>query len=290
METITFGDKRLYLNRRLKQQGCKYNNIAYIVHTSGTTRIGDIGLSVKVPHAAVCSNVEQIKYVKLIINRRTRMGLKSCVGILQTPPTFDPFFIELLMPMALENSTLVIPATRNLGSAIKDAKISFLSMTPSAFFHLLDSEEQACVLSGNSSVRDLILGGEAFPNLRGMLSPGIRVWNIYGVTECSVWASMHLVNIDEWPVPIGEFFGDVKFQFQNDELFISKRNCIVENSPTEMHPTGDVFDTTQNGLVFKGRKDDMIKRFGRRIFLSEIEMVICSHPLIKHCKYFFTYF
>ncbi|KAJ3090903.1 hypothetical protein HK102_002288 [Quaeritorhiza haematococci] len=71
-------------------------------------------------------------------------------------------------------------------------------MTPSLFMRF-NLEQRNEILGGKVGfVTDIVLGGEPFPT--SLLSPAeesssrhVRLWNIYGTTECSVWATLHLV-------------------------------------------------------------------------------------------------
>ncbi len=68
-------------------------------------------------------------------------------------------------------------------------------MTPSLFYSFGEESVRELVLSKETSLRVLILGGESFPPLsliRRWRHPEnrTRIFNIYGVTELSCWATI----------------------------------------------------------------------------------------------------
>lgn len=59
------------------------------------------------------------------------------------------------------------------------------------------------------------------------------------------------------------------------------RVCVIndeeETSPENMRFTGDLVKLTGDGIMYyRGRKDDMVKRNGKRFHLQEIEKVTHS--------------
>ena len=68
---------------------------------------------------------------------------------------------------------------------LEENSVTFSQMTPSLLKSL-----------GNDiphSVKHLLLGGEAFPDLQFPVRTNLKIYNIYGLTEMSVWQS--LVNV-----------------------------------------------------------------------------------------------
>lgn len=172
----------------------------YVMRTSGTTSIG--GKPVTVPLSNFLDNLNAIS---LSLEHR-RM-----VGILISPFTFDPSLVELFLPLRCKYGKLIIPpesmirAPDLLYDTIIAYKVSVLMMTPTLWMRFSTNQRSSLVL--NSSIVHLVLGGEPFPlrflkELRDVLrNVGAcrftRLWNIYGTTECSVWASLY-----EIPAPV----------------------------------------------------------------------------------------
>ena len=70
-----------------------------------------------------------------------------------------------------------------------------------------------------TSLRILTLGGESFPNLDSELYPcleNVRVYNIYGITEVSCWASINLVT-DRDDSSLGIPLSDTIFEVRNQD-------------------------------------------------------------------------
>lgn len=91
----------------------------------------------------------------------------------------------------------------------------------------------------NTSLRILTFGGEPFPNLDSAVYPcleNIDVYNIYGITEVSCWASINLV-VDRRDLSLGVPLSETIFEVRDEdgnvindgvgELFIglSTTNC-----------------------------------------------------------------
>ena len=162
------------------------------------------------------------------------------------------------------------------------------------------------ILSSNSSLRVLVLGGEAFPTKHSLAqwwSPAshCRIFNIYGTTEVSCWATLHEVQRQEidgsstnQPIPLGSALDETEQSVRDidtglevsqgvGELFIgsASRCCVVndETEPPALRTTGDLVErtvTTQGDvrLVWLSRKDRRIKRFGQWVNLDVTSSLI----------------
>ncbi|RKP27367.1 quinon protein alcohol dehydrogenase-like superfamily [Syncephalis pseudoplumigaleata] len=122
---------------------------------------------------------------------------------------------------------VVVPSTIRraphlLAEIVAATEVTLLMMTPSLFMSLEPSFVEQVLRGVATSVADIVLGGEAFPTgwlaarsdhadtkqkrkrmRMGRSGPGDvhapvskpRLWNIYGTTECSVWATLHRVDL-----------------------------------------------------------------------------------------------
>jgi acyl-CoA synthetase len=127
---------------------------------------------------------------------------------LLSAPTFDPSLIEILLPLHTGNTLHIFTNSHILYSptllfeAIMSSRVTHLFLTPSLFCSL-SLHQQSFILSGHTFVSHVILGGEKFPTfiLKYLVDAleckkddkVIDVWNIYGTTECSVWATLFKV-------------------------------------------------------------------------------------------------
>lgn len=162
--------------------------------------------------------------------------------------------------------------------------------TPS-LFRRFDATAREMIISGQTCVRTLVLGGEMFPF--GLLSGAtIDVFNIYGTTENSVWATLWKYDGGEQAL-LGEPLEGTEIelrQLSNNErgdeevfeLWIrgTSRICYLPGDPVDSplisRFTGDLVRKVDGGLVFVGRKDVgiRVKVQGRRVDLVEVAGVI----------------
>lgn len=130
---------------------------------------------------------------------------------------------------------LVIPAQED---TITDASFAFrllqeaysrqitvLQMTPSVFLYSWTVERlKATILSDNTSLRVLLLGGEPFPKLESLLETkhphnSTKIYNIYGITEVSCWASVNEVVTTSLPCHtnyLGQALSQTIFQVRDE--------------------------------------------------------------------------
>jgi amino acid adenylation domain-containing protein len=164
----------------------------------------------------------------------------------------------------------------------------------------------------------IIVAGEACPkvlcNEHFKLLPDVELYNEYGPTEATVWATVYKTNTaeSESNVPIGrpisncqiyildenqnrvpigvsgELFiggkGVAKGYFNNPELtnkyFI--QNTFNPESSQQLYRTGDLCRYRSDGTIgFLGRKDDQVKLRGYRVELGEIQEAIKHNTMIR---------
>ncbi|KAL7749052.1 hypothetical protein RI367_005456 [Sorochytrium milnesiophthora] len=227
--------------------------LAYVAHTSGTTRSDGAGMPVHVPLSSFVAHLQEMR-VALGLNAEDQ-GEKEVevrqVFAFMTPPTFDPHLIEICLPMTAGHKLRVFPDVQTLSAAIADRADSLaptiLSTTPSRLFLALSADVIHRILSGETSVQQLILGGEAFPfdRLDAILPceqwhSAVRVANIYGTTECS-----------------------------------------LRDTGDAIQDMTDRVATGERWLVCGGRYDHQIKRFGCRVQLDHLGHQACSSDLVK---------
>ena len=133
------------------------------------------------------------------------------------------------------------------------------------------------------SVKHLLLGGEAFPDLQFPVRTDLKIYNIYGLTEMSVWQSLVNVlpinNQSITPVPICQEKNllrdtEVKVCADGEIVVFSKtRSCCVDGIWQFEVKTKDLGFKKENGCIYyKGRLDqDVFKIHGRRLSVNEIQ-------------------
>lgn len=151
------------------------------------------------------------------------------------------------------------------------------------------------------------MGGEAFPEPLEISTwqdwenenECKRIFNIYGVTEMSCWATIHEVTKNDLTserIPIGKALDETHCAFnlltqhpENpedcvEELLIasSSRVCYINKSKYKGEidndgffacHTGDLVRKLNGNLYWNGRINDIVKRFGEKIDMNEIERV-----------------
>lgn len=79
---------------------------------------------------------------------------------------------------------------------VYSSQVTIWQITPSVFTHSWTVESlRSSILSNNTSLRAILLGGESFPKLESLLEikhpqNNTKFYNIYGITEMSCWASI----------------------------------------------------------------------------------------------------
>lgn len=158
------------------------------------------------------------------------------------------------------------------------------------------------------SLRFVLFAGEVFPpdklHQLSRLWPDARFFNLYGPTETNVCTYFEIpkpVPVDRQdPYPIGKTCEHLSTQILSlpsgdSELCVSgsavahsywnnaganSNSFFIENGK-KWYKTGDLVKISEEGdLVFKGRKDRMVKKNGFRIELGEIENTLNRHSQI----------
>ncbi|GAA2461949.1 D-alanine--poly(phosphoribitol) ligase [Streptomyces mauvecolor] len=193
-----------------------------------------------------------------------------------------------------------------LAAGIREHRVTVWYSVPS-ILHLLTASG-ALTAEGAASLRYVLFAGEVYPmpQLRGLarlLSDSTALYNLYGPTETNV-CSHHRVRPEdlarEEPAPIGvpisgttltvvDEHGDpVEEPGAHGELIVSG-DCVTpgywrrETEPAaelhraRRHATGDIVSEENGRLVYRGRKDRMVKLSGYRLELGEIEAAVLRH-------------
>ncbi|KAL1509062.1 hypothetical protein ABEB36_003861 [Hypothenemus hampei] len=206
-----------------------------------------------------------------------------------TPLTFDPTLVELLLGLLYGCTLYIVPEDVHLNPTVlhrvlfQIGAITCLQMVPSVFLRWTKQEITKILL--DSSLRILILGGEQFPQeiIEYERKPDMKVFNIYGVTELSCWATIAdlTVHTPRDEIPLGTALDDTYLEISNEnEIYICSytRYCLVNENQKPKSPfkvnSGDVGKLCNGILYFSGRKMRIIKRFGQKLVLHQVENVI----------------
>ncbi|MFD9595830.1 amino acid adenylation domain-containing protein [Kitasatospora sp. NPDC059973] len=286
---------------------------AYVIHTSGSTGRPK---GVVVTHANVAALFDALD---------TAYGSPFDDTFLAvTSVAFDIAVMELLWPLTRGGATVVSPARMvdrldspgddGLPSLVRRFRPTLFQATPSLLSAIASSEEALLSLR---HLRALHVGGEVLPVglARRLVTalPGVRVHNMYGPTEATVWATTHEVTPEEArstaipigrplrhasvrvvgddgsavaPGEVGELWvggpcvaaGYFRLPEQTGERFVEEAGAV----PRRWYRTGDRARTRPDGaLEFVGRFDRQVKISGVRIELDEIESVLSAAPDVR---------
>ncbi|UUM20748.1 non-ribosomal peptide synthetase [Mycoavidus sp. SF9855] len=277
------------------------DHIAYVIYTSGSTGTPK---GVMVAHQSVV-NLTQAQQAYLVPHSSSR--------VLQfTSISFDVSVPEI---MALSHgASLYLPSDNirrdrdSLWNYVEKYAITHAILPPAL---LQDGKG----LPSLNRPLTLILTGEA-PSalLLHNLAQQITVFNAYGPTEITVWASMwhrphdfsskaapigrpiantrfYLLDVHGQPVPVGavgELYiggaGVARGYLNRPELTAERflPDPFNEDKGARMYKTGDLARYLPDGnLEFLGRNDHQIKIRGFRIEPGEVESGLIEHPLVR---------
>lgn len=156
---------------------------SFIALTSGST--GE-PKQVQVPVQCLQPNIEDLTKLFKIT--------PEDVIYFSTPLTFDPSMVEILLACENGASLLVGPnQVEVLFPENKQHSVTVWQTTPSKFFQYPNAHIKNKILSGNSTLKILALGGEPLNGVKRIKEfkhreNTTRIFTLYGVTEMSCWA------------------------------------------------------------------------------------------------------
>ncbi|PFZ10490.1 hypothetical protein COL60_10315 [Bacillus pseudomycoides] len=301
--TMNVKDARENVSNTITYPDVTSSSIAYIMFTSGTTGIPK---GVTITHDNILNLTIEPNIINLDANTR----------ILQTSAhTFDTSTFEVWGSL-LNGAELVILSKKRLmdlkyvQQAIKNHNINTMWLTAPLF--RIAAEQDPQIFKGLSQ---LAVGGDVVNPVcvDKVLDncPGITMFNAYGPTECTTFATYYHIEhkTNGEPIPIGKPLNNVFLYILDDNLSPIKQGEIGElyiggkgvsngyiNRP-ELNPTtfisnpfgpgklyksGDRASEDINGNIhFHGRKDKQVKIRGYRIELSAIESMLESINEVK---------
>ncbi|KAF9421749.1 hypothetical protein HW555_002430 [Spodoptera exigua] len=227
-----------------------------------------------------------------------------------TPLTFDPSMVEILLACMNGASLLVAPdRTDVLFPENKMNSITIWQTTPSKFLQYSNTDIRDKILSQNSTLKILALGGEPFNSIQRIkelkhLDNTTRLFTLYGVTEMSCWACIAELDLSkittDREVPLGHCLSETELIIEDNKdnvntgkiILVSKtRKCVIlnkskgteEQNSLKFLDTGDIGELKSGTVYYRGRRDDIIKRFGHKVNLMNIEAAIMQCPKVKTC-------
>jgi amino acid adenylation domain-containing protein len=274
------------------------DRLAYLIYTSGSTGRPK---GVAVPHLGVLNQI--VAFDDLL----PRSTAEVWAGV--TTLSFDISVLELLLPLARGARLVVFGAAETADPPVLRARliatgVTVLQATPSRWRLLLGAGGVP------ASVRIRLCGGEALDReLAETLAEGAALWNVYGPTETTIWASatrirpgdpielgppignLRITVLDKGmrPVPVG-VVGELHIgglgvaRGYHNRAELTARQFLPDpfgEPGSRLYATGDLARYRSNGrLEFLGRADHQVKLRGYRIELGEIEAALRGHAAV----------
>ncbi len=275
------------------------SDLAALVYTSGSTGT---------PKGVMCSHANMISAAKSVITYLRNTPDDRVLSVL--PLSFGYGLYQALMSVMYGGTLILEPSfayiTKVLDRLVECQATGFtLVPTQIALMLRLKSLNKYDF----SSLRYLTSAGAVLPvnhieMLRELL-PKTRIYSNYGLTECKRVSYLNPKHIDRHPTSVGKPMPNCEVKIVDDhgdeiptgqtgELIIRGPHVMMgywgsqpltdlvfkNHSPNQRWLySGDLFHQDPEGfLYFVGRKDDMIKSGGERIFPKEIEQVMYLLP------------
>ncbi|MEK4044425.1 amino acid adenylation domain-containing protein [Paenibacillus sp. FSL H8-0048] len=277
-------------------------DMAYLLYTSGSTGK---------PKGVAVEHVSLMNFFSGIANRIEFIPEKTILAL--TTISFDIFLVETLLPLTLGLKVVLAGVKKQLDPAslaeiINTEKVDMLQATPSRMQMIIDNHQARASLSRLS---EIMIGGDVFQDklLEEIVQlSGAKVYNMYGPTEATVWATVkelhagerinlgsplsnvkvYILDRNDLVQPIGVAGeiciggeGVARGYFNNPEL---TRERFVPNpfsSKERIYRTGDLGKWLPDGEIeFLGRINNQIKIRGYRIEPGDIEAALFKHSSI----------
>lgn len=275
------------------------DNLAYIIYTSGSTGKPK---GVQIEHRSA---------VNLLHSIRRKPGLTEADTVLAvTTISFDVAVSEIFLPLAVGAKLVVVSSAtaangQELLQVLNTSKATFMHPTPITWRLLLAAGWQ-----GSKNLKMVSTGEALTQDLASQLLPkGKELWNLYGPTEITIWATGYKVKSADHPILIGRPLdnmqtyvldgnqqqvpigvpgelhiggaGLARGYLHRPELTAEKFICH-ETLNTRLYKTGDLVRYLPDGNIeCLGRIDNQVKVRGFRIELGEIESTLNTHPEIQ---------
>lgn len=309
---LAVDNSKKYINVRTDnlQNISKISNLVNVIYTSGTTGKPK---GVMVEHRGVVSLVMNCGYVELS---------SADVFIYLSNPSFDAANFEIWGALT-QGARLLIPAGKSsiepeqMKEFLDISKISVLFVTKTLFDNLFYFDPTMF-----KQLRYILVGGEVLNAkiMADFIAQSERpevVYNVYGPTESTTFATIFRCGSFEGAVPIGKPINTRKLYVLDDEHNLLPTGVAGElyiggagiargylNRPTltlekfidnpflsssdeaktlnKLYQTGDIVRWLPDGNIeYLDRKDSQVKIRGFRIELSEIESVVVENISVE---------
>ncbi|WP_369951865.1 non-ribosomal peptide synthase/polyketide synthase [Ralstonia syzygii] len=291
-------------NPDAKAIGLASHHLAYVMYTSGSTGLPK---GVMVEHRSVMNLWQALEQTVYAEGRHcTRVALNAAIS-------FDAS-VQALVQLLSGRCLVIVPQAVRLDAAalsafLKAQRIDVFDCTP-AQLDLLVAD--GCFHDAQGLPQAILVGGDAMAaSTWDTLSrtAGVRVYNVYGPTECTVDATLcalhgqagrpsigrplantrvYLLDERQQPVPVGVAgelciggAGVARGYLNRPELSAERflPDPFSREAGARMYRTGDLGRWLPDGRIeYLGRNDHQVKIRGFRIEPGEIQAVLEQHP------------
>ncbi|XP_071549998.1 beta-alanine-activating enzyme isoform X2 [Panulirus ornatus] len=236
------------------QRSNEMKDVAYVIPTSGSTGIPKY---VYVPHLCIIPNI--IDLVKLF-----EVGQEDCI-FCAAPLTFDPSVVDLFLAFkAGARLVMVSPYLLKIPVLLLDIvlqnRVTILQATPTLLLSFGKERLKESFLGNNSSLKVLALGGEMFPKLSHLKQLvgemcQTRIFNLYGITEVSCWATVAEVIISELVTDTEDSPPKTVSGEGMSDGFSERKVPLLGHSLKDMTPIGNSLSFTKVKVLSKSGED-----------------------------------
>ena len=280
----------------------KSDNLAYIIYTSGSTGKPK---GVQIVHSSVVNLLHSIAVCLGLGEHDTTVAITSISFDACVPEIYGLLSVGGKVAIASREATQD-PA--QLMESIDKHNPTVISGTPATWRMMLDA------LWGGIKEMKIISTGESLPRdlANKLLEKCASLWNLYGPTEVTVWATLDQVQVGQETVVIGRPIDNTQIYILDEHLqpvpigvpgelhiggaglargyrnrpeltaqkFIP--NPFSDELDSRLYKTGDLARYLRDGKIeFIGRIDNQVKIRGFRIELPEIEVTLTQHPSLR---------
>jgi len=302
-------------NPDLRRLGWTSSNLCYVIYTSGSTGIPK-GVMVEHRHVQGHFAAVQPRY-----RHQPQQRVLSLCSF-----GFDVFVEELCLSLLAGGTLVMSPEglavnAQAFWTLVANMRVTAMSM-PTSYFHYLCGEltaEEAAI--AKSTLQLVIMGGEALlgehaARWQRLIGPEVALWNGYGPTEATVFATVfdvtryeveegknppigrplpnyecYVVDANGALCPVGvpgELYlggSSVARGYLNREELTADRfvqHAFRDAPDARLYRTGDLVRYPENGEIeYLGRIDQQVKIRGFRVELGEIETQLLASGSLK---------
>ncbi|WP_432251108.1 amino acid adenylation domain-containing protein [Streptomyces sp. HNM1019] len=276
-------------------------DLAYAMYTSGSTGRPK---GVEISHQAFAKGV---LVMASVVNPQP-----DDVWLSVTSPSFDPSLLDLFLPLLTQGRIVIagnerVVAGDALHALLVGSRATVMQATPLTWRMLLAD-------GWAGRLRLALCAGEVMhPTLARALGERCgEVWNAYGPTETTIYATAHRVGpVDAGSIPVGPPLPDTDVRILGEDVAPVARGEIGElwiggtgvgagyrgredltadrfrtlpgdRSAGRFYRTGDLGRQLADGTIeLFGRADDQVKIRGHRIEPGEVENQLLAHPGVE---------